>query len=142
MSWRYISSAKYLFFFLFLNYSLVTFLRLFWFYQKFYFKPNHQLVLLLFWIVRFEAVWRSSVADCLALSTGFWVYLLLKFLPIFLPIFLVKDKNSEPFKLNSRHWDYVICTEMRELFSENDFSGNISSLITHVHIGDINISAA
>ena len=45
----------------------------------------------------FEEVLNASVADCLAWSRIFWLYLLFKlsliFLPIFLPIFLAEDKN-------------------------------------------------
>ena len=53
-----------------------------------------------FWIAFFEAVSSAYVADCLAWSRNFWLYLLLKFLIIFwlifyvyLPIFSAKDKN-------------------------------------------------
>ena len=42
-----------------------------------------------FWIVLFEAVFIASVVDFLALSRSFWLYLLLRLLPIF----LVKYKN-------------------------------------------------
>ena len=42
-----------------------------------------------FWIAPFEAVFIASVAVFLALSTIFWLYLLL----MVLPIFLAKDKN-------------------------------------------------
>ena len=41
-----------------------------------------------FWIALFEAVLSASVADCLAWSRSFWLYLPLKFFLIFLPIFL------------------------------------------------------
>ena len=56
-----------------------------------------------FWIALFEAVLDVSVADYLAWSRSFWLYLLLKllllFLPIFLPIFLAKDKNLNLLKI-------------------------------------------
>ena len=45
-----------------------------------------------FWIALFEAVFITSVVDFLALSRRFWLYLLLKFLPMF----LAKDKNPYP----------------------------------------------
>ena len=49
------------------------------------------------WIPLFKAILSLSVGDCLALSRIFWLYLLLKillnFLPIFLSTFLVKNKN-------------------------------------------------
>ena len=46
-----------------------------------------------FSIALFKAVLNSSVTDCLAWLRRFWIYLSLKFLLIFLPIFLAKDKN-------------------------------------------------
>ena len=46
-----------------------------------------------FWIALFETVFITSAVDCLALSRRFWLYLLLKFLPMF----LAKDKNQYPF---------------------------------------------
>ena len=62
-----------------------------------------------FSIAYFEAVLRASVADFLAWTRSFWLYLLLKFLltllPIFLPIFLAKDKNPYPFtNIQSLGW--------------------------------------
>ena len=51
-----------------------------------------------FWITFFEVVLSASVADYLAWLISFWLYLpikfLLKFLPIFLPMLFAKDKNS------------------------------------------------
>ena len=38
--------------------------------------------------------------------------------------------------------EVVIRTEMRKLFSENNFFGNICYLIFHINISEINISAA
>ena len=38
-------------------------------------------------------------------------------------------------------WDYVILTEMTKLFSDNNFLGNICSLISYVDISEIIISA-
>ena len=63
-----------------------------------------------FWIALFERVLGASVADCLARSRSFYPYLpltfLLMFLPIFLTIFLAKDKNPESlYRLN---WIAVI----------------------------------
>ena len=46
-----------------------------------------------FWIALFEAVFIASVADFLVVSIIYWLYLLLKFLPMF----LTKDKNPYPF---------------------------------------------
>ena len=46
-----------------------------------------------FWIALFEAVFIASVADFLALSIRFYLYLLLRFLPMF----LAKDENLCPF---------------------------------------------
>ena len=46
-----------------------------------------------FWITLFEAVFIASVVDFLAVSISFWLYLLLKFLLIF----LAKEKNPYPF---------------------------------------------
>ena len=45
-------------------------------------------------------------------------------------------------KLSSHQWDKVIRTERRKLFGENNFFGNNCSLISHVDISEINISAA
>ena len=49
----------------------------------------------------FEIILSASVADYLARSRSFWLYLplkvLLRFLPISLPMFLAKDKNPEPY---------------------------------------------
>ena len=42
-----------------------------------------------FWIALFETVFIAFVVGFLALSRSFWLYLLLKFLPMF----LAKDKN-------------------------------------------------
>ena len=57
-----------------------------------------------FWVTPFDVVLIASVADCLAWSISFWLYLLLKFLLTFLPvfwfIFLAKDKNSKISRLN------------------------------------------
>ena len=36
-----------------------------------------------FWIALFDALFIASVVDFLALSISFWLYLLLKFLPMF-----------------------------------------------------------
>ena len=36
-----------------------------------------------FWIALFDALFIASAVDFLALSTSFWLYLLLKFLPMF-----------------------------------------------------------
>ena len=50
-----------------------------------------------FWITYFEAVLSASVADSVAWLSSLWLYsplnFLLMFLPIFLSIFLAKDKN-------------------------------------------------
>ena len=46
-----------------------------------------------FWIALFEAVFVASVVDFLGLSRSFWLYLLFKFLPMF----LAKGKNPDPF---------------------------------------------
>ena len=46
-----------------------------------------------FWIPLFEAVFIASVVDFIVLSRSFWLYLLLKFLSMF----LAKDKNSYSF---------------------------------------------
>ena len=50
-----------------------------------------------FWIALCYTVLSASIADCLPWSTIFWLYLPLEFLfiylPIFLLIFLAKDKN-------------------------------------------------
>ena len=46
-----------------------------------------------FWVALFEAVVIASVLDFLALSRSFSLYLLLKFLPMF----LANDKNPYPF---------------------------------------------
>ena len=45
-----------------------------------------------FWIALFEAVLSVSVTDNLAWSRSFWLYLLLKFILIFLPIQLIQQK--------------------------------------------------
>ena len=51
-----------------------------------------------FSVAHLEAVLNVSVEDCLAWSRSFWLYLLLKFLFKFLPVFLLifwpKDKHS------------------------------------------------
>ena len=46
-----------------------------------------------FRIAFFQAVFSASVIEFLALSKSFLLYLLLRFLPIF----LAKDKNPKPF---------------------------------------------
>ena len=46
-----------------------------------------------FWVTLFELVLSAPVADYLAWSRSFWLYLPLKFLPIF----LAKHKNPKPF---------------------------------------------
>ena len=43
-----------------------------------------------FWVALFDAVFIASVVDVLALSKRFWLYLLLKLLPMFLA------KNENP----------------------------------------------
>ena len=45
-----------------------------------------------FWTALCDAVFIASLADFLAVSINFWLYLLLKFLPMF----LAKDKNPYP----------------------------------------------
>ena len=59
-----------------------------------------------FWIAYFEAVFIPSAANFLALSRSFWLYLLLKLLPMF----LVKDKNSYSFTyiLSLGSFEYLI----------------------------------
>ena len=51
-----------------------------------------------FWTALFETVSSASVADCLAWSRIFTSYIYLNFglyfLPMFLPVFLAKDKNQ------------------------------------------------
>ena len=46
-----------------------------------------------FWIALFEIVFIAFVVDFLALSRSFWLYVLLKFLPILLE----NDKMPQPF---------------------------------------------
>ena len=52
------------------------------------------------WIAVFKAVVSASKADCLTWSKNVWLYLLHRFLviylPIFLPILLTKDKIPQP----------------------------------------------
>ena len=43
----------------------------------------------IFWIALFEAVFIASVVDFLAVSRGFWLYLVLKCVPMF----SAKDKS-------------------------------------------------
>ena len=79
------------------NYPALNFLRPLIFYQRLLLSIKSLVASVVFWIALFEAVLSISVADCLAWSTNSWLYLLLKLflksLPIFLPIFLAKDKN-------------------------------------------------
>ena len=46
-----------------------------------------------FWIALFEAIFIASVVYFFAVSIIFWLYLLLKFLPML----FAKDKNPYPF---------------------------------------------
>ena len=54
-----------------------------------------------FWTTLFELVLRASVADCLAWSRSVWLYLLLKFLFMFLPTFLtiISEKETKVHSL-------------------------------------------
>ena len=63
-----------------------------------------------FWINLFEVVQSASVADCSAWSRSFDVISYL-FFPIFLPIFLAKDKNLLPVTniLHLGSVEYFIC---------------------------------
>ena len=88
--------SKY-FFQVFLNYSVETLLRLCNFVSNFI---TNQIVSCFCCCLNCfpEAIFSASVADCLAWSRSFWLYLLFKLLLIFfqwfLPISLMKYKNS------------------------------------------------
>ena len=57
-----------------------------------------------FWIVLFEAISSASVADFLAWSRSFWLYLLLKFLFMFLTYISSKRQKSIVFYKYSISW--------------------------------------
>ena len=61
--------------------------------SAFFFTIKSLVASAVFWTALFEAVFIASAVDYFALSIGFWPYLLLKFLLMF----LAKDKNPYPF---------------------------------------------
>ena len=108
--WKYISFFRY-FFMSVLNCFCIILLWFFWnfvnYCHQFYYQPNSPLL----WIGVFEIALNTFVADCFAWLKSFWLYLpltfLLLFLPISLPIFFAKDKNSQPsykYYISSLNW--------------------------------------
>ena len=67
-----------------------------------------------FWTALFEAVFIASVVDFLTVSRSFWLYLLFKFLPMF----LAKDKNPYPltYVLSLGSIEYLIFICMYVIF--------------------------
>ena len=96
---RDISFFRYFFVMLICNCFWVVLLWSFWDFFISVFTTNQitRCSCCFFWIILFEKVLSASVADCLAWPRCSWVYSPLKFslniLPIFLPIFLVRNKN-------------------------------------------------
>ena len=96
---RDISFFRYFFVMLICNCFWVVLLWSFWDFFISVFTTNQitSCSCCFFWIILFEKVLSASVADCLAWPRCSWVYSPLKFslniLPIFLPIFLVRNEN-------------------------------------------------
>ena len=96
---RDISFFRYFLVMLICNCFWVVLLRSFWDFFISVFTTNQitSCSCCFFWIILFEKVLSASVADCLAWPRCSWVYSPLKFslniLPIFFPIFLVRNKN-------------------------------------------------
>ena len=99
----YIHFFRYLFIMLICNGLWITLLCIFWNSISNLITNQITSFLCYFWVTLFEVVLSASVANCLVWSKSFWKYLPLTFLlillKIFLPIFLVRDRNPQPFTM-------------------------------------------